>query len=133
MAGHRISPPGQRCGTMKAKRDEAVVTPAVPTFLREAPDGTVLELQIQPRAARNEVVGVHVGSLKIRLTAPPVEGEANQECLHFLAKVLGVPKTRLRLLQGHRSRRKSVLVTALSPDAVRDILKSKGIPLSLGD
>jgi uncharacterized protein (TIGR00251 family) len=65
--------------------------------------------------------------LKVRLTAPPVEGEANRECLKFLAKVFEVPKSQLELVKGHRSRRKTILLRGLGPERVENILKQLGI------
>ena len=64
---------------------------------------------VQPRAARNEVTGLHDGALRLRLKAPPVDGAANKMCLKFLAKVLDVPKSSLEITAGLASRRKRVL------------------------
>ncbi len=65
--------------------------------------------------------------LKVRLTAPPVEGEANTECLKFLAKVFEVPKSQLELVQGHKSRRKTILFRGVGLDRVQRVLKQLGI------
>ena len=73
-------------------------------------DGVELALQIQPRASRTEVVGPLGGALKIRLAAPPVDGEANDELIRFLAKVLGVPKGAVEIASGSTGRRKRVRV-----------------------
>ncbi len=89
--------------------------------------GTTIEIYVQPKASRNELAGIHEGSLKIRLTAPPVEGEANKECIKFLAKVFEVPKSRLTILKGHQSRRKTVLVRDITPEFIRNVLKKIGI------
>ncbi len=66
-------------------------------------------MYIQPRASKNEIVGMHGDALKIRLTAPPVDGAANTMCLKYLAKRLSVPQSRLEILSGHTSRIKHVL------------------------
>lgn len=73
-------------------------------------DGTCLRLRclIQPRASRNEIIGIHDNRLKIRLTSPPVDGLANARLLSFLAKEFGVTKTQVVLTSGDTSRRKVV-------------------------
>jgi len=55
-------------------------------------DGVVLQIQVQPRSSRNQLVGVQGESLKIKLTSPPVEGAANKSCCAYLAKMFGLPK-----------------------------------------
>ena len=99
----------------------------LPAYLREHASGTVIEVYVQPRASRNELAGTHEGALKLRLTAPPVEGEANKACLQFLAKVLGVAKSALEIVQGHKSRRKAILVRGVFPESLQDSLKRAGI------
>jgi len=59
-------------------------------FVTLTEKGLLLDVLVQPRASRNEIVGIHDGCLKIRLAAPPVEGAANKACVEFLAEVLGV-------------------------------------------
>jgi uncharacterized protein (TIGR00251 family) len=67
-------------------------------------------VRVQPRASKNEVVGVMDGALKIRLQAPAVEDRANQALCVFLAELLKRPKSAVRLLSGERSRTKRVEV-----------------------
>jgi uncharacterized protein len=98
-----------------------------PSFMRETGTGVTVELYIQPRASRNEMAGLHQGSLKLRLTAPPVEGEANRECIRFLADLLEVPRSQLRLMQGHKARRKTVLIEGLTAHEVHALLSRKGL------
>jgi len=73
-----------------------------------------LSVRVQPRASRNEVAGLVGDTLKIRLTAPPVEGEANAACLKFLAKLLALAPSRLAIIQGARSRNKIIRITGLT-------------------
>lgn len=70
----------------------------------------MLSLWVQPRASRDAVCGIQGEALKLSLTAPPVEGKANDHCLGFLAKRLGLPKSRLELIAGQANRAKRVLV-----------------------
>jgi len=83
-----------------------------------------LSLRVQPRASRNAVVGWTGDTLKIRLTAPPVEGAANAACLAFLADLLDLPQAQLEILQGARSRDKVVRITGLRQEEVYARLKT---------
>jgi len=77
--------------------------------IRKHKDGLLLAIYVQPRAAKNAVAGLHNGALKLRLTAPPVDGAANKMCLQFLAKRLNIPKSALQIESGHTSRTKTIL------------------------
>ena len=70
----------------------------------------ILELHVQPGAARSEFAGEHGGSMKLRLAAPPVEGKANAALIKFLAGYFGVPKRNVRIAAGLKSRRKRVVI-----------------------
>ena len=74
------------------------------------PKGISFKVYVQPKASRNEIAGMYGDALKIRLTAPPVDGAANKMCLKYLAKCLSVPASRLDILSGHSSRTKHVLL-----------------------
>lgn len=82
-------------------------------FLRETREGTLLSVHVQPRASRDEIAGVHGDALKIRLKAPPVEGEANATLLRFLSKRLKAPLSALAIRSGASSRRKTILVQGM--------------------
>lgn len=79
-------------------------------MIEAVPGGVELRLHIQPRASRTELAGVHGDAVKLRLAAPPVDGEANEELVRFLAKVLGVPKRAITIVAGGTGRRKRVRV-----------------------
>jgi uncharacterized protein (TIGR00251 family) len=86
----------------------------VPPWLRQEPQGLVLELLVQPRASRTRVAGEHGGRLKIQLAAPPVEGEANAALVEFLAGALGVRRADVAIVRGAASRRKTVRVAGIA-------------------
>jgi uncharacterized protein (TIGR00251 family) len=89
-------------------------------WLHRRDDGSLeLEVLVQPRASRDEVVGVHDGRLKVRLAAPPVDGEANAALLGFVARALGLPRAQVTLVRGQTARRKTVRVTGADEAAVR--------------
>ncbi len=70
----------------------------------------VLDIRVQPRASRNEIAGVIGEQLKVRLTAPPVDGKANLALLKFLAQCCGVPRGQVTLLSGDAGRNKRVRI-----------------------
>lgn len=78
--------------------------------------GLQVKIRVQPRASKNEVVGWMEDSLKIRLTAPPVEGEANAQLLKYLSERLGVPRSRLQIVSGASSRGKVVQVLGMTEE-----------------
>ena len=82
-------------------------------------DGIRLRVRVQPRASRTELAGRHGDALKVRLTAPPVEGAANEALLRFLAERLGVSRSAVRLASGAAARAKVVTVEGVSAEAAR--------------
>ena len=76
-----------------------------------------LQIHLQPRAARNRIVGVHGDALKVQVHAPPVEGAANAALLELLAETLAVPRRAIRIVQGTASRNKVVEIDAADPAA----------------
>lgn len=82
--------------------------------IKENADGITIEIKVQPRASRNQIVGEQDGSLKIKLTAPPVEGEANQALVDFLASVLDIPRRNVILLKGDSSRNKIIAIKGMT-------------------
>jgi hypothetical protein len=86
-----------------------------------------LSVRVQPRASRNEVAGLVGETLKIKLTAPPVEGAANDACLDFLAKLLDLAPSRLAIIQGDRSRNKVIRIMGLTKNEVHARLSHKGV------
>jgi uncharacterized protein (TIGR00251 family) len=71
-------------------------------------------VQVQPNAARSEVLRFKDGVLHIRIAAPPIEGKANQELMKLLGKILGVGKSSLSIKKGITSRRKVITVGGLT-------------------
>ncbi len=85
------------------------------SYLRDHAEGVVVALQVQPRSSRNQLMGVQDGKLKVKLTSPPVEGAANKACCAFVAKLIGVAKSRVVIVSGETSRQKRVLIKGISP------------------
>ncbi|MDO9450541.1 MAG: DUF167 family protein [Rugosibacter sp.] len=96
------------------------------SWLRADEEGVTLTLYIQPGAKKTEVVGLHGEALKIRLHAPPVEGQANAQLIAFLALHLAVPKRAVTLLSGEASRAKRVRVVGIGAASVAAKLNPAG-------
>jgi uncharacterized protein len=82
----------------------------------------MLPVRIQPRASKNEIVTMESGGIKIRLTAPPIDGAANEALVKFLAAVLSVPKSHVEIVSGHTSRDKIVRISGISDAEVKRLL-----------
>ena len=80
---------------------------------------------MQPGASENQVVGYQIGVLRLRVTAPPQEGRANQAVISMLAAVLGIAKSRVRIVRGHASREKLVSVESLTTEEVQQRLEGR--------
>jgi uncharacterized protein (TIGR00251 family) len=78
-----------------------------------------VRLRVTPRAARNEVTGWReAGVLGVRVTAPPVEGEANRAVAAVLARALRVPSSSVTVVRGERGRDKVVRIIGLAPGEI---------------
>jgi uncharacterized protein len=81
--------------------------------IRETEHGIVFPVHIVPRSAKCEIAGVQGDALKLKITAPPVEGQANTECIRFLSHILGIKKKQVRILSGHKSKKKMVAIEGI--------------------
>jgi len=72
--------------------------------------GATFRVRVQPGASKNEIVGVQEDALKIRISAPPVQGKANKVLIQFLAKQLAVKRSQVEIVSGHTSRIKTIRV-----------------------
>ena len=79
-------------------------------------DAFTFEVRVAPRASRNGIIGVHEGALKVALTAPPVDGAANDALRKLVAKTLGVSKSAVHIVRGERARSKVLRVRGADPD-----------------
>ena len=93
-----------------------------PTCVMEAitatATGTLIRLRVQPRASRDRLEGVRDGYVRLRLTAPPVDGAANAACIAFLAKLLDISRARIQLQDGEKSREKLLHIAGVTPAQV---------------
>lgn len=91
--------------------------------LHDGKRGAALAVRVTPRASRNEITEIQSdGTVKIRLTAPPVDGEANQLLVAFLSEVLGIAKSNIDIVAGLSGRDKLISVTDMDKDEVHNRL-----------
>ena len=87
--------------------------------IRESASGATFAIKVHPRAKKNAITGELDGALKLSLTAPPIEGKANDACIEFFAKLLKVPRSSVTIASGQTSRNKVIRVLGLSAEEVR--------------
>jgi uncharacterized protein (TIGR00251 family) len=87
--------------------------------LQEPDSGVTFAVKIHPRAKKNAITGELGDALKISLTAPPVDGRANDACIEFFAKLLKVPRSSVTIASGQTSRNKVIRVAGLSVEELR--------------
>ncbi len=83
----------------------------------------ILHVWVQPRASRNEVIGFQGGYLRIRVTAPPSEGQANRLLREIISEALGISVSRVEILSGHKARRKRIRVMDVPPGNLEKLEK----------
>lgn len=88
------------------------------TWCTDKTDGVIINLRIVPRAAKNEICGIHDEAIKVRLQAPPVDGKANKALIKFMAKTLGIRQSDIEIISGESSRNKRVHVSGLTAAAL---------------
>ncbi|UCD70581.1 MAG: YggU family protein [Syntrophobacterales bacterium] len=88
-------------------------------------DSIILHIAVQPKASEDRIVSFHGEALKVKVTAPPTEGKANQRLIQVLAERLNIGQSRIEIIQGHKSRRKVLRIWNVSSNQVRNALKPK--------
>jgi len=87
--------------------------------IHNSPNGATFAVKVHPRAKKNAITGEVGDALKLALTAPPVDGKANEACVEFFAKLLKVPRSSVTIASGQTSRHKLIRVAGLSVEEVR--------------
>ncbi len=95
--------------------------------VRDTAQGAQFALRVQPRASRNAIAGIvssgaQGDAVKLAITAPPVDGKANQAVIEFLADLFRVPKSSITIVSGETGRNKVICVRGLSAEKVRKVL-----------
>jgi uncharacterized protein (TIGR00251 family) len=86
--------------------------------ISKAEGGAAFTVRVVPRASKNEICGRQGEAIKVRLTAPPVDGAANEALISFLSEMLEVRKSQIEILSGSAARDKIVCVVGLTPQEV---------------
>ena len=87
--------------------------------IQEGGGAVTFAAKVHPRAKKNAITGELGNALKVALTAPPVEGKANEACIEFFAKLLKVPRSSVSIAAGQSSRNKVIRVVGLSADELQ--------------
>jgi uncharacterized protein (TIGR00251 family) len=92
--------------------------------IRDTASGATFSIKVHPRAKKDVIAGTVGEALKVALTAPPVEGKANEACIRFLAEFLRVPRSSVTIAAGETSRNKIIRVSGLTAAQVEDRLRA---------
>jgi uncharacterized protein (TIGR00251 family) len=93
--------------------------------IRDTPQGATFSVKVHPRAKKNAIAGEIGDALKLALTAPPLEGKANEACIRFFSELLDVPRSSVNIAAGETSRQKVVRIRGLSAAQVAERLKAR--------
>lgn len=91
--------------------------------LHESASGITFAVKVKPRSKKSAIVGELGNALKVALTAPPVDGRANQACIEFFADLLNLPRSAVTIVSGQSSRNKVIRVIGISAEALADKLR----------
>jgi hypothetical protein len=91
--------------------------------VRDTAEGAQFALRVQPRASRNGLVGTMGDAVKLAITAPPVDGKANQAVVEFLADLFHVSKSSVVIISGETGRNKLIAIRGVSAEQVRKVLE----------
>ena len=92
--------------------------------IRDTPAGATFQVKVHPRARKNAITGVVGDALKLALTAPPVDGRANEACIAYLAEFLNVARSSVTIAAGDTCRQKLIRVAGLRAAEVQDRLRA---------
>ena len=87
--------------------------------IHDSPAGVTFAVKVHPRAKKNAITGEVGDAIKLALTAPPVDGKANEACIEFFAKLLNVPRSSVTIAAGQTSRNKVIRLAGVSAEEVR--------------
>ncbi|NTW05396.1 MAG: YggU family protein [Peptococcaceae bacterium] len=86
--------------------------------IKDDQDGVTIRVRIQPRASKNQFAGILDGAVKVRLSAPPVDGEANDACIKFFSSFFKVSAGSVKILSGFTGKNKIIKISGLSTEDV---------------
>ncbi len=95
--------------------------------IRDTAQGATFSVKVHPRAKKNAITGEVGDAIKVALTAPPVEGRANDACIKFLAEVLDVPRSSVTIAAGETGRQKVIRVQGRTAAQVEQLLRANNL------
>lgn len=90
--------------------------------IKEATAGVVFAVQVLPRSSLCKVIGARGDCLKIKITAPPVDGRANEEVIRFLAGIFGVRKDQVQIMGGLKAKKKTIMIKGITKKDAEGVL-----------
>jgi conserved hypothetical protein TIGR00251 len=96
----------------------------IPLEIRAHESGVIFPVIVQPRSKKNGVVGFSEGALKVKVTAPPVEGAANEALIELLSQTFRIRKSNIEILKMKTSRRKLILCKGISMNEMKSFIKN---------
>lgn len=91
-------------------------------MIQITPQGVILSVFIQPKASKNEIVGLFNSELKIKVQSPPVDGKANETLVEYLSEVLRIAKSKIQIIKGETNRHKKVLIVGLNEAQIKSLI-----------
>jgi hypothetical protein len=82
-----------------------------------------LKIYLQPKSSKNEIVGPYRDGIKIKVTAPPIEGKANEALVRILSREFGISPSRIEIIKGHHSREKTLRISGVALQEPLDFKK----------
>ena len=89
-------------------------------MIKDTTDGIILKLKISPNSSKNEFVK-NTDEIKLKITAPPVDGKANKFVIEFLSKTFKIPKSNFKILKGETSKEKTILISYINCEKIEFI------------
>lgn len=91
--------------------------------IKEAENYVTFSVRVQPRSSKNEICGIYGDAIKIKLTSPPVDGEANEGLIEFLSGILKINKGQIEIIGGHKSKNKLIKIRSIKKERIEECLK----------
>ncbi|MCD6459909.1 YggU family protein [bacterium] len=92
--------------------------------IKKSKDGVLVDIKVLPKSSRNEIAGVVDGKLKVKLTAPPVNGKANKALITFLSKKLNLSKRDIVIVKGQTSANKQLSISLASESLIEKFINA---------
>lgn len=96
------------------------------SFIKEESGNVRLNIYLQPRSSKNEIVGIFEDCIKIKITAPPVDNEANTQLINFLSKILKIKKQNISIVHGFKGRKKVIQIKGIALNLAMKMLTLTG-------